>query len=209
MSRAPTVAKAKNKRTQRCRLRHKESGPRRQNRREKLLWVLVLSSENRSSGSSSSVGRSSQRSLVRSATTPKGSTFSRSEFPASFASKRASGDRENFNAECSPDGSNKPRVRLSAVNLVPCTPFTKVVREDDSGNDMLSVSGSTWSEADRSTVYGRGGWRVAKTPAYWIRKFNIRGAMMVKTDKWDLNQATEAIARAKRGNVDPERPHAA
>ena len=121
---------------------------------------------------------------------------------------RASGDRENLNVEYSFEGSKKLPVRLGAVNLVPCTPFTKVVRDVDSGDDMLSVSGSTRSEADKFTVHGRGGRRVAKTPAYWIRKLNIRGAMMVKTDKRELNQAIAAIARAKRGNVDL-RPHAA
>ena len=63
---------------------------------------------------------------------------------------------------------------------------------------MLAVSGSTRSEADKSTVHGRGERRVAKIPVYWIRKLNIRGAMMVKTDKRDLNQAVAAIARAKR-----------
>ena len=155
-SRALTVARSKNKGTQRCGLPEKESGPTSEPKAKPKRKTAFgpcpdsSSSENGSSGSSSSMGRSSQRSLVLSATTPKGSppplsrakSSSRSlvltEPPASFTSKGASGDRENLNVERSLEG--KLSLRLGAVNLVPCTPFTKVVRDDDA---------MTWIDAGR------------------------------------------------------------
>ena len=168
-----------------------------QNRRERLLLVLVpthravriaalvphlpwaLVATPKVSPPLLSRAKSSSRSLVL------------TEPPASVASKRASCDRE---------GSKTLPVRLGAVNLVQCTPFTKVVRDVDSGDDMLSVSGPTRSEADRQ-VHST---RTRRTEVCEnTRVLDPKAQHQGHDDKRDLNQAIAAIARASWRNVDP------